>query len=54
MVVIPAWMPESSHREVKAEVGYALRISAKYPGRLPSMALDTGIHAGMTFFQTWI
>jgi hypothetical protein len=28
--------------DVKAEVGYALRISAKDTGKLPSMALDTG------------
>src|SRR5574341_263988 len=36
-------LPESSHMDVKAEVDYALRISAKDTGRLPSMALDTGI-----------
>jgi len=46
--VIPAWMPESSHKDVKLVVAtkpfsntYAADVS-------PSMALDSGIHAGMT------
>ena len=48
--VIPAWMPESSHRDVKFRRHPALRIDVRGSGKLPSMALDTGIHAGMTTF----
>ena len=46
--VIPAWMPESSHRDVKVRRHPALRIDVRGSEGLPSMALDTGIHAGMT------
>ena len=46
--VIPAWMPESSHRDVKVRRHPALLIDMRGSGKLPSMALDTGIHAGMT------
>ena len=49
--VIPALMPESSHRDVKLWAGTALRLSTCAANRLPSMALDSGIHAGMTVFS---
>jgi len=41
-------MPESRHRDVKAYRHPALQIKVRDPVKLPSMALDTGIHAGMT------
>jgi len=46
--VIAAWMPESSHKEVK--LGFATKpfSNADATDKLPSMALDSGIHAGMT------
>jgi hypothetical protein len=47
-VVIPAWMPESRHMDVNAWVTIALKSSNDVTGKLPSLALDTGIHAGMT------
>ncbi len=46
--VIPAWMPESSHRDVNLSIGTELRSSSGKAVKLPSMALDTGIPAGMT------
>ncbi len=62
--VIPAWIPESSHRDVNLSIGTELRSSSGKAVKLPSMALDpatapcvalppasmqsTGIHAGMT------
>jgi hypothetical protein len=47
-VVIPAWMPESRHMDVNAWVAIALILSSDVTGKLPSLALDTGILAGMT------
>jgi len=46
--VIPAWMQESSHKDVKLWSGIVLKSRLTSIGRLPSMALVTGIHAGMT------
>jgi len=40
-------MPESSHRDVKIYLARRLN-NACGIGKLPSMALDTGIRAGMT------
>ena len=48
--VIPAWMPESSHKDVNLRVGALPESSTCASGTLPSMALDSGIHAGMTAF----
>jgi len=45
--VIPAWMPESSHRDVKLWAYTSAQSSACAAVKLPSMALDSGIHAGM-------
>jgi hypothetical protein len=42
--VIPAWMLESSHKDVKQFYKKLLIIIM----RLPSVALDSGIHARMT------
>ena len=44
-------MPESSHRDVK--LGFATKpFSNTYAtDTLPSMALDSGIHAGMTAME---
>ena len=52
LAVIPAWMPESSVQGRQAEVLGTPKDSSKYPGKsgLPSLALDSGIHAGMTSF----
>jgi len=54
--VIPAWIPVSSHREVKLWIGTSLQSSVCKPIKLPSMALDSGIHAGMTvlFHSIWL
>jgi hypothetical protein len=38
---------ESSHRDVKLFLAPRLVMPQRF-GKLPSMALDTGIHAGMT------
>ena len=46
--VIPAWMPESSHKDVKLRAGNSPDSNTCANGKLPSMALDSGIHAGMT------
>ncbi len=48
--VIPAWMPESSHKDVNPGAGNLAKSSTCASGKLPSMALDSGIHAGMTAF----
>ena len=52
LAVIPAWMPESSVQGRQAEVLGTSRDSPRFPGKsdLPSLALDSGIHAGMTPF----
>jgi len=42
--VIPAWMLESSHKDVKQRIEIILFLIMP----LPSMALDSGIHARMT------
>jgi hypothetical protein len=46
--VILAWMPESRHKDVKLRVDTTSRSSTCAADKLPSMALDTGIHAGTT------
>jgi hypothetical protein len=48
--------PVSSHREVKLWIGTSLRSRVCEPIKLPSMALDSGIHAGMTvlFDSIWL
>jgi len=46
--VIPAWMPESRHKDVKPRADIALQSNASVARKLPFMALDYGIHAGMT------
>jgi putative DNA methylase len=46
--VIPAGMPESSHRDVNLGSGIEPKLSHRSIGSLPSLALDSGIHAGMT------
>ncbi|MEI7868566.1 MAG: hypothetical protein WCI11_11790 [Candidatus Methylumidiphilus sp.] len=43
-------MPESSHKDVNLWVGTLPESSTCASGKLPSMALDSGIHAGMTTF----
>jgi hypothetical protein len=48
--VIPAWMPESSHMDVKLSASTSPQSSTCKVAKLPSMALDSGIHAGMTTF----
>ena len=40
--VIPAGMPESSHKDVKLAVNNAPKINTGVAGKLPSMALDSG------------
>ncbi len=49
--VIPAGMPESSHRDVKLSAGTSAQSSICANATLPSMALDSGIPAGMTAFS---
>ncbi|MEI7868947.1 MAG: hypothetical protein WCI11_13740 [Candidatus Methylumidiphilus sp.] len=44
-------MPESSHKDVKLRAGTLPKSSTCASGKLPSMALDSGIHAGMTVFS---
>ena len=51
ITVIPAWMPESSHKDVSLGAGNLPESSTCASGKLPSMALDSGIHAGMTVFS---
>ena len=46
--VIPAGMPESRHTDVSLQIRTALESSPGANGKLPSMALDSGIPAGMT------
>jgi len=41
-------MPESSHMDVKPWTGIEPKSCSNGIGKLPSMALDTGIPAGMT------
>ncbi|MEI6267910.1 MAG: hypothetical protein WCP01_03445 [Methylococcaceae bacterium] len=41
-------MPESSHTDVKLWYGIDPKSCGNVIGKLPSMALDTGILAGMT------
>ncbi|MEI7867049.1 MAG: hypothetical protein WCI11_04085 [Candidatus Methylumidiphilus sp.] len=43
-------MPESSHKDVNLGVGHLPKSSTCASGKLPSMALDSGFHAGMTAF----
>jgi len=47
-LVIPAWMPESSHKDVNLGVAIKLFPNTYATDKLPSVALDSGIHAGMT------
>jgi len=47
-LVIPAWMPESSHKDVSLGVAIKPFSNTYATDKLPSMALDSGIHAGMT------
>jgi len=47
-LVIPAWMPESSHKDVNPGVAIKTFSKTYATDKLPSMALDSGIHAGMT------
>jgi len=49
--VIPAWMPESSHKDVKLGVATKPFSNTYATDKLPSMALDSGIHAGMTAME---
>ncbi|MEI7868374.1 MAG: hypothetical protein WCI11_10810 [Candidatus Methylumidiphilus sp.] len=44
-------MPESSHKDVKLRAGNSPDSNTCASGKLPSMALDSGIHAGMTMFS---
>ena len=48
--VIPAGMPESSHRDVKLSANTSAQLSIGANAKLPSVALDSGIPAGMTAF----
>jgi len=48
IAVIPAWMPESSHKDVNLVVAIKPFSNTYATDKLPSMALDSGIHAGMT------
>ncbi|MGZ8190061.1 MAG: hypothetical protein ACXWTS_02400 [Methylococcaceae bacterium] len=41
-------LPESSHRDVNLWVYTSAQSSTCAAAKLPSMALDSGIHAGMT------
>jgi len=49
--VIPAWMPESSHKDVNLGVAIKPFSNTYATDKLPSMALDSGIHAGMTAME---
>ena len=48
LLVIPAGMPESSHKDVKFWTYSYVTSSSCEVSKLPSMALDSGIPAGMT------
>ncbi|MEI7869403.1 MAG: hypothetical protein WCI11_16055 [Candidatus Methylumidiphilus sp.] len=43
-------MPESSHKDVNLGAGNFTKSGTCASGKLPSVALDSGIHAGMTAF----
>jgi len=49
--VIPAWMPESSHKDVNPGVAIKPFSNTYATDMLPSVALDSGIHAGMTAME---
>ncbi len=49
--VIPAGMPESSHMDVNLSANIFIHASSDANINLPSLALDSGIHAGMTAFE---
>ncbi|MCX7109515.1 MAG: hypothetical protein NTX45_05165, partial [Proteobacteria bacterium] len=44
-------LPESSHKDVNLGAGNFTKSGTCASGKLPSMALDSGIHAGMTVFS---
>ena len=50
-LVIPAWMPESSHKDVNLGVAIKPFSNTYATDKLPSVALDSGIHAGMTAME---
>ena len=50
-LVIPAWMPESSHKDVNPGVAIKPFSNAYATDMSPSLALDSGIHAGMTAME---
>ena len=50
-LVIPAWMPESSHKDVNLGVATKPFSNTYATDKLPSVALDSGIHAGMTAME---
>jgi len=50
-LVIPAWMPESSHKDVNLGVVIKPFSNTYATDKLPSVALDSGIHAGMTALE---
>jgi hypothetical protein len=51
---IPAWMPESSHRDVNLWPVIKPKSSRRGIERLPSLALDSGIHGGMTGLEALV
>jgi len=50
-LVIPAWMPESSHKDVNPGVTIKPFSNTYATDMSPSVALDSGIHAGMTAME---
>ncbi|MEI7869514.1 MAG: hypothetical protein WCI11_16620 [Candidatus Methylumidiphilus sp.] len=44
-------MPESSHKDVNLGVAIKPFSNTYATGKLPSLALDSGIHAGMTAME---
>ncbi len=50
-LVIPAWMPESSHKDVNPGVAIKPFSNTYATDMSPSVALDSGIHAGMTALE---
>jgi len=50
-LVIPAWMPESSHKDVNLGVAIKPFSNTYATDMSPSVALDSGIHAGMTAME---
>ncbi|MCX7110518.1 MAG: hypothetical protein NTX45_10395 [Proteobacteria bacterium] len=50
-LVIPAWMPESSHKDVNLGVVIKPFSNTYATDKLPSVALDSGIHAGRTALE---